>query len=95
MNSPAARLPLTPTGLRPRPAFHPVIDLRIERLRASRLEYRLQEEVGQELAGIAMLLAAARQAAPAGDAASTRAMNEVARLLDVAISHCRVVAIGG
>lgn len=83
MNSPSARPPITPTGLR------------IERLRAARLEYRLQEEVGQELAGIALLLAAARQAAAPGDAASTRAMDEVARLLDAAISHCRVVPIGG
>ncbi len=94
MNSRVPKLFAVPLvqGAAPR---DPAIDLRIERLRIARLERRLQEDVGQQLAGISLLLAAARHAAPAEDAATHAAMDRVARLLDEAIGHCRVDVQGG
>jgi signal transduction histidine kinase len=94
MNSRIARLAATLPVMHDTVTRHPLIDLRLERLRAARLEYRLQEEVGQQLAGIAMLLAAARHAAPPEDDAAREAMDQVARLLDDAITRCRVTPHG-
>ena len=95
MNSRIARFAATLPVMHDTVVQHPLMDLRLERLRAARLEYRLQEEVGQQLAGIAMLLAAARHAARPEDEAARAAMDEVARLLDDAVSRCRVTAHGG
>jgi exonuclease VII large subunit len=61
--------------------------LQAERELRSRLEYILREEVGQELAGISLLVAALRrQSRPASGADS--ALQQIADLLTASIGHC-------
>jgi exonuclease VII large subunit len=65
--------------------------LQAERELRSRLEYILREEVGQELAGISLLVAALRrQSRPTSGADS--ALQQIAELLTASIGHCCVEA---
>jgi len=61
--------------------------LQAERELRSRLEYILREEVGQELAGISLLVAALRrQLQP--ESGVDRALQQIAVLLTASIWHC-------
>jgi len=62
-------------------------------VRCAELEHLLQEEIGQQLTGITLLLTAARRA-PATDSALDQALDTITNLLAGAIERCRPDPLG-